>query len=67
MLDEHTSCSAIVPLISTWSDGDLDEADRDAFEQHLLLCPPCLARSEADRWARRSVLAAATALAEGHR
>jgi anti-sigma factor RsiW len=59
MLAEHTSCEVIVPLMGAWSDGLLDADDRDAFEQHLLLCPPCLARGEADRWARQAVRAAA--------
>lgn len=59
MLDEHTSCEVVVPLMGAWSEGVLDPADRDGFEQHLLLCPPCLARSAADRWARQALRAAA--------
>lgn len=36
------NCEVIFSLLGRWWDGDLPEEDRDAFEQHLLFCPPCL-------------------------
>jgi hypothetical protein len=36
------SCAVVVGLMGRWHDGDMDERDRDAYEQHLLFCPPCL-------------------------
>ena len=36
------SCDVIVGLIGRWLDGDMDDGDRDAYEQHLLFCPGCL-------------------------
>jgi hypothetical protein len=39
------SCDVIVGLIGRWLDGDMEDEDRDAYEQHLLFCPPCLVRT----------------------
>jgi hypothetical protein len=39
------SCDVIVGLIGRWLDGDMDDGDRDAYEQHLLFCPPCLVQT----------------------
>jgi hypothetical protein len=36
------SCEVISGLVGRWQDGDMSDHDRDAFEQHLLFCPPCL-------------------------
>jgi hypothetical protein len=47
------SCEVVAGLVVTWleepgerADGEreMSERERDAFEQHLLFCPPCLAR-----------------------
>ncbi|GAB3465820.1 anti-sigma factor family protein [Actinophytocola sediminis] len=40
------SCEIIVGLIGRWHDGALPPADGDAYEQHLLCCPPCLTLAE---------------------
>ena len=39
------SCDVIVGLIGRWLDGDMDDGDRDAYEQHLLFCPACLVQT----------------------
>jgi len=39
------SCDVIVGLIGRWLDGDMDDGDRDSYEQHLLFCPPCLVQT----------------------
>jgi hypothetical protein len=39
------SCDVIVGLVGRWLDGDMDDGDRDAYEQHLLFCPPCLVQT----------------------
>lgn len=45
------SCDVIFGLLGRWYDGDLPERERDAYEQHLLLCPPCLVQGENYRMA----------------
>jgi hypothetical protein len=45
------TCEVIVGLIGRWLDADLDEGDSDAFEQHLLFCPPCLIQTDKTRLA----------------
>jgi len=52
-----TRCDVVSTLIMSWHVGSLREQDRNAFEQHLLFCPPCLAQSD-------KVGLALTALAE---
>lgn len=45
------TCDVIVGLIGRWLDADLDESDSDAYEQHLLFCPPCLIQAGKTRLA----------------
>ncbi|MFA1549449.1 zf-HC2 domain-containing protein [Actinomadura chokoriensis] len=40
------SCEVISGLLFRWQGGALPEADRDAYEQHLLFCPPCMAQND---------------------
>lgn len=44
-------CDVISGLLGRWHAGTLRAADRDAFEQHLLFCPPCLAQHDKARLA----------------
>lgn len=37
------SCDAVFGLVGLWLDGSLAADERDAYEQHLLLCPWCVA------------------------
>jgi hypothetical protein len=46
-------------LVIRWQTGELPEADRDAYEQHLLFCPPCLAQNDKARLALAALAAAA--------
>jgi anti-sigma factor RsiW len=39
----------IDPLVTPYVDGELQEADRQALEQHLQACPPCHRRVRAER------------------
>jgi len=43
------NCSVIMGLLGRWHDGEMDEQDRDAYEQHLLFCPPCLLQNDKAR------------------
>ncbi|WP_239335107.1 zf-HC2 domain-containing protein [Frankia sp. CiP3] len=56
------SCDVIFDLVGAWYDGELTEGDQNAFEQHLLFCPPCLAYSERARRSLVALTAAATAV-----
>jgi anti-sigma factor RsiW len=37
------SCRDIVEIVTEYLDGGLVRAERLAFEQHVMLCPPCRA------------------------
>jgi Putative zinc-finger len=51
-------CDVVSGLIGRWLAGTMRDADRTAYEQHLLFCPPCLAQSDK---ARAALLALAGA------
>jgi anti-sigma factor RsiW len=34
-------CQAAVELMTDYLEGDLDDKERQRFEQHLTHCPPC--------------------------
>lgn len=55
------SCNVIMELMGRWRDGDMDQFDRDAYEQHLLFCPPCLDQNNKARIALASLREAAVA------
>ena len=46
MQASNVSCDVIFGLLGRWHDGDMAEHDRDAYEQHLLFCPPCLQQND---------------------
>jgi anti-sigma factor RsiW len=35
------TCQELVELVTAYLEGDLDEEQRAAFEEHLRLCPGC--------------------------
>jgi anti-sigma factor RsiW len=35
------TCQELVELVTAYLEGDLDEEQRAAFEEHLELCPGC--------------------------
>jgi hypothetical protein len=56
------SCDVIVGLIGRWLDGDMDDEDRDAYEQHLLFCPGCLRQTDKTRRALAALRQTTTVL-----
>jgi Putative zinc-finger len=61
MRASDVSCDVISGLMGRWRDGDLPERDSNAYEQHLLFCPPCLIRNDKARLALDALRGAATA------
>ncbi len=53
-------CDVLSGLIGQWHAGTLRDADRDAYEQHLLFCPPCLVQNDKARLSFTALSAAAT-------
>lgn len=51
MRASDVSCQVVFGLLGRWHDGDMAERDRDAYEQHLLFCPPCLRQNDKMRLA----------------
>jgi hypothetical protein len=54
----NTRCEVISGLIGSWHTGTMRDVDRDAFEQHLLFCPPCLVQHDKARLAFAALAAA---------
>ena len=52
-------CATIARLRWPWLDGELGPADSDAYEQHLLFCPPCLTMTANARAALHALVGAA--------
>jgi anti-sigma factor RsiW len=46
------TCHTIDPLITPFVDGELDDADHRAVDDHLRKCPPCCQRVAAERAVR---------------
>lgn len=46
MRASDVNCQVIFGLLGRWHDGDMTARDRDAYEQHLLFCPPCLRQND---------------------
>jgi hypothetical protein len=61
MRASDVSCDVVFGLIGRWMDGEMTERDRDAYEQHLLFCPPCLAQNDKARLALAALREATTA------
>lgn len=51
MRASDVNCQVIFGLLGRWRDGDMTARDRDAYEQHLIFCPPCLRQHEKMRLA----------------
>ncbi|WP_322760020.1 zf-HC2 domain-containing protein [Frankia sp. Cr2] len=60
MRARDVSCEVIFDLVGAWYDAELTDSDQNAFEQHLLFCPPCLAYSDRVRRSLAALTAAAT-------
>lgn len=56
-------CQVIVGLAGSWLDGSLGDGDREAYEEHMVLCPPCLTYLDNARIALAALPAAATVAA----
>ncbi len=55
-------CQQIDPLVTPFIDRELSDADRRAVEAHLLACPPCHSRVEAEREVQALIRARVPAL-----
>jgi hypothetical protein len=51
-------CDVLAGLVGSWHTGTMREVDRDAYEQHLLFCPPCLVQNDKARLAFAALPAA---------
>ena len=56
------NCADIDRLMTPYVDGEVAAADRQAVDAHLAVCPPCCARADAERAARRIVRSQASTL-----
>jgi hypothetical protein len=54
------SCRLVGELLGRWYDDVLTEVESDLYEQHLLVCPPCLRRNDKLREALSAIPAAAS-------
>ena len=43
------NCDSLDPLVTPFVDGELEDTDRRAVEDHLRACPPCYTRVAAER------------------
>jgi anti-sigma factor RsiW len=41
LISEDLTCQQLVELVTEYLEGGLSSADRDRFEQHLVLCDGC--------------------------
>lgn len=53
-------CDVLSGLVGRWHMGSLRDVDLDAYEQHLLFCPPCLVQNDKARLGFAALSAAAT-------
>jgi len=42
VLPRHLTCKEVVELVTRYDDGDLEDADRGRFEEHLATCGACV-------------------------
>ena len=56
------NCADIDRLMTPYVDGEVGAADRQVVDAHLAVCPPCCARADAERAARRIVRSQASTL-----
>jgi hypothetical protein len=52
-------CVVMHRLLGRWHDGRMEAEDGELYEQHLLLCPPCLVDNQRLRIALTALEAAA--------
>jgi hypothetical protein len=45
----HLTCQVLTGLRWQWFDHTLPEEDTEAYEEHLLFCPPCLVENDKAR------------------
>jgi hypothetical protein len=45
MTVSDVTCETVGALMTRWYDQALTDIESDAYEQHLLLCPPCLVQA----------------------
>lgn len=60
MIATSQTCNVIVGLVGRWHKGRLSELHRNAYEQHLLFCPPCLVQHDKARLAFDALRTVAT-------
>jgi hypothetical protein len=60
-------CRTLHGLLGRWYDGDLPPEDAEGFEEHLVLCPPCLVENRRLRVALAALAGAAELLDESGR
>lgn len=48
-MDEYLRCDVVVGLVGRWLDDDIDAEEREPFELHILVCPPCLEHTDKAR------------------
>ncbi len=58
------TCADLEPLVTPYVDGEVGREESSVVEAHLARCPPCRARADAERAARKIVRAHAGLLAE---
>ncbi len=60
--EDGTRCAELLPLLSTYCDGELSGADEETVREHLRACPACRATMRAYRATPGAVAALAPAL-----
>ena len=61
MNQEEIRCIEMVEVVTDWMEGALDDAARTAVEEHLAICPDCVAYLDQ----LRATTAVAARLADG--
>ena len=41
MSDQHLSCEELVEIVTEYLEGGLTDADRERFEEHVVVCSGC--------------------------
>lgn len=59
----NVDCATISVLMGQWHDGELPGDEHQAFEEHLLFCPPCLVQNQKLKGALAALSHAARAAA----
>jgi anti-sigma factor RsiW len=60
-----SNCRELEPLVTAWIDGVAAEADRQAVEGHLRVCPPCRTRAQSEAAVRALVRGRADGVLRG--